>query len=233
MTEHALAEHDPLFAASWEVASEYITSAMTPEELETVADNLNQGASIDRALRQIKPLHAKLRRTKGAWQLHAVKAALRNLNKTTEFTAYRTAMLEANTVSIHDWNTSMLPRAQARVSELMDNEDPRIAFKAADSILKRADSQEGEHDHRERTSTTARNAAAAVQVLVASLGPTPDAPRPPDGPDGGTVVELQPGVGRVGRPRLTALPTKSETLADAPEPGEGETGGRRGARREE
>jgi hypothetical protein len=233
VTEIALAERDPLLDASWEMASDYITSAMTPKDLETVADSLNQGCSIDRALRQMKPLHAKLRRTNGAWQLHAVKTALRNLNKTTEFLAYRTAMLEANTVSIHDWNTSMLPRAQARVAELVDDEDPHIALRAADSILKRADAQEGEHDHRERTSTTARNAAAAVQVLVQSLGPPPDSARPPDGPDGGTVVELEPGAVGVGRPRLTALPTKSETLADAPEPGEGETGGRRGARREE
>lgn len=228
-----LIDLDPLLKASWGVASHYITKRITLVQFEQMATSLNEGKSIDQALRDIPSLIQFQKTAKLRWVIHALKGAFRHLNKTPEFTAYRTALFEGTNVPLVDWVRSQQGKAQDRMAALLDSEDESIAIRASDNILKQVEKLEGVSDARDGPSDTARNTAAVVQILVQQLESGNRSGEPASEPDGGTVVDIEPAPRRVGRPGSSALPAESGGVEDAPESGEGKARRRRGEGRQE
>ena len=129
-TPDELVDADPLLKASWGVASHYITERLTLEEFEQIATDLNEDASLDRALHKIRRMNALRRHGRTRWEFHALKSALCNLNKTTEYGAYRSALYEGANVPLVDWVRATQGKAQDRMAALIDSADEAIALRA-------------------------------------------------------------------------------------------------------
>jgi hypothetical protein len=130
--------------------------------------------------------------------------------------AYMELVREGQTVPVRDWALAHARKAQDTVVDLMESDDDAIAYRAADSILKRAESAEGTGGHADGPSETSRQSAAVVQVLVASLESRGESEGPEDRADGRPVVDLEPTVGSVEGSGSPALPAEPETLGDSP-----------------